>query len=447
MKLLNPGSARSSALVLLVSLIMAPLAPFGPIRAVRADSTPDSIFAEFDDAVNIDLETKEEEFLAGAASKITAAAGSSGDVQALKAADFLEEEVSSDFFRGVDDAIKIDLEKEEEEFLASKITAAAGSGDFQALKAADFLEEEIRDFETDDFFICDEVATSIAKIRRDVDSGISGGSAPTAYEEIGFSCVVDPVQSASGKTKGTHLELVNLPSGFAQDRMAAIAKNTTRLIIRGAIVEGSLLTIPEQEESLSDGVRSLKPVLEWQLPPPEKASRTRHSRRLATAQFGTKSVIIFRITVEGKPPPTTTAAEISDSVFGNAGDAVNLRSQYKACSFGKIDFVWADGDTASGVDIESLYSADGVIDFTVPAVNLTTFKTRDIGNKVAEFAQLNSTENALGLGLDLEDYDHIMYVLPPSTLYSGGTNWIAFAYKVSFVTILLQDLGSSMLVA
>ena len=272
-----------------------------------------------------------------------------------------------------------------------------------------------------------------------------GGSASAAYEEIGFSCVVDPLQSASGHTKGTHLELMNLPPGFGQDRVDAIAKNTTRLIIRGAVVEGSVLTVPEQEEYLSGGVRSLKPILEWQLPPLEKASRTRHSRRLATAQFGTKSVVIFRITVEQRTPPTNTAVEISDSVFGNAGDAVNLRSQYKACSFDKIDFVWADGETAVGTDIESLYSAPGVIDFTVPAANLTTFNTQDIANKVAEFVQMNSTENALGLGLNLEEYDHIIYVLPPSTIYSGSTGWIAFAYKVRFVTILLQVLGSSIL--
>ena len=127
MKLLNPGSASSSAaLVLLVSLILTPLVPFGPLLAVRADSTG-SIFRGVDDVIN-----KEEDILAGAASMIATAG--SGDVRALKAAVInLEEEVLE--LPGVDDVINIGFETQEKESLAgaASMIAAAGSAGYSSM--------------------------------------------------------------------------------------------------------------------------------------------------------------------------------------------------------------------------------------------------------------------------------------------------------------------------
>lgn len=306
----------------------------------------------------------------------------------------------------------------------------ANSKDLPAFDADTFLKDDLIDFDTEDYFVCDEVATSVAKIEIDPKDTLSRASNVTAKfkHEVDFTCVADPSKFGNGHTKGLHLRLLNLPDGFNVDREEAIAKGMTRLVIRGgAKVDfvDSTLHVPDQDDNAEGSYISFKPVLEWQFPPENSTSKFKHSRKLAFNQYGTKDVIVFRISVEGKTPPTLSAAEISDSIFGLAenGDPVNLRTQFNACSYGLIDFRPAGGL------VTALYSdADsGVVELSIPSSSISSFETLHIGNIAAEIAQ-NSTEFG-GLDLDLDDYDHIMYVMPPNTIYNYFTNWVAFAYK------------------
>lgn len=67
---------------------------------------------------------------------------------------------------------------------------------------------------------------------------------------------------------------------------------------------------------------------------PAYGSHPYRRRHLATVT-GTKPVLAVRVT--GADASTTASmAEISDSIFGTAGDPVNLKSQYAACSFNKL---------------------------------------------------------------------------------------------------------------
>lgn len=51
-----------------------------------------------------------------------------------------------------------------------------------------------------------------------------------------------------------------------------------------------------------------------------------------TRTNGDKTVLAVRVIAGGGPKYGFTEAQLSDSVFGNGNDSVNLRSQYKACS-------------------------------------------------------------------------------------------------------------------
>ena len=320
--------------------------------------------------------------------------------------------------------------------LTSSIVTASGGFDsntnistptlpFLVADPAALLAQDMLEFETDEV-ICDEVASAIVKFAKE---GRRLGAAVDHEHETTFSCVVDPAQTRSGFAKGIHLDLRNVGPDFEKERQEAIANGRTRLIVRGGIVDGSALLVPDQADPTVDGETTFKPVLEWRVPPADSVSSRRHSRNLAVNPTGIKSVLIFRITaLDGtnvRAPPTHTAVEVSDAVFGTGGDFVNLRDQYTACSYGQLDFA-----PAAGAELTPHLAADGVIDITVTVD--ARWYTNDITLAVSEMAQ-DSIANG-GLGLDLEVYDHVMYHVPPGSIHSNSFNWVAFGYKVSYIT-------------
>jgi len=66
---------------------------------------------------------------------------------------------------------------------------------------------------------------------------------------------------------------------------------------------------------------------------------TSNSRRLTT---GTKTVLVVRV-VANDSSTTSSADQLSDSVFGTNGDLVNLKTQYAACSHNQLQFQPATG--------------------------------------------------------------------------------------------------------
>ena len=121
-----------------------------------------------------------------------------------------------------------------------------------------------------------------------------------------------------------------------------------------------------------------------------------------------KKVLVLRVVAQDSKT-TATETQLADDIFGASGDAVNLQSQYKACSYDQLQFNAVTSNAAVGTDGVYTVNLPGTVvngnsDQTIlwEAVNVAT-------------AQLGSLTSIA---------DHVMVCLPPGT--NGG--WIAYAY-------------------
>jgi len=131
-------------------------------------------------------------------------------------------------------------------------------------------------------------------------------------------------------------------------------------------------------------------------------------RHLAQVE-GVKTVLVVKI-VANDGSCTYSKSELSDKVFGSFGDAVNLASQYTACSHGKLNFTKAADRSSTQDNI-----ADGVVTVTVA-------KSVSEGDGLIRSAV--NTELAAMFGVSAFDLaDHVMYCMPDAAM-SG----IAYAY-------------------
>ena len=123
-------------------------------------------------------------------------------------------------------------------------------------------------------------------------------------------------------------------------------------------------------------------------------------RKLATV-VGVKEMLAVRI-VAPDASTTSSESEIGDSWFGTNGDVVNFKSQYEACSYGKLTInAFNNAQVSNGATTVSI--ADNV-------------SGADSGVIVdAAVDALGSLRN---------EADHVMLCIPSGT--SGS--WIAYAY-------------------
>jgi len=139
-------------------------------------------------------------------------------------------------------------------------------------------------------------------------------------------------------------------------------------------------------------------------------------RRLAVT--GEKTVLAVRI-VANDASTSSSEAVIRNEVFGIGGDAVNLRSQYLACSHGLLKFKPKEGEVG-GVTITG-----GV---TTVTININV-------NGVSDATVRNAASSALaakfGVSSASSIADYVMLCIPPGT--SGG--WIAYAYINSWLSV------------
>lgn len=148
---------------------------------------------------------------------------------------------------------------------------------------------------------------------------------------------------------------------------------------------------------------------------PDHVFGGRKGRRLAVT--GTKKTLVLRVNA---PDVSTTASlsELSDSIFGTSGDPVNLRSQYKACSFNKLDFEPVNGASSSGVQV-----TNGAYDVFISQV------VTNVDNGIVRDAVITAGNTALG---NMESqYNHVIQCIPSGT--SGG--WLAYAYLNYYLSV------------
>ena len=132
---------------------------------------------------------------------------------------------------------------------------------------------------------------------------------------------------------------------------------------------------------------------------------------------GTRSTIALRI-VATDAATTMSIGTLGDEIFGANGDNFNMRSQFLACSNNQLDFV---PGTQSGV-------TNGVFQVTPP--NLSASGTDD-----AVFRTAVVNEGNAQLGTMSASFQHVMLCFPTGVTINGSTNWVAYAYINSYLSV------------
>lgn len=195
------------------------------------------------------------------------------------------------------------------------------------------------------------------------------------------------------------VDLENLPDGL----LDKLESGKDILTIQDAVITGTNIRIPPG-----------KSVVVTKRPDKQDNG----GRRLAETVDVTKTVLVVKVNA-ADGSSTDEPADLSNFVFGTEG--VNLKTQFDACSFGKLTFDPAL-DRSSVVGPNILNGATEV-NVNVPIAD---------GH---EFMRNNVTAQ-LKLQFGVSDQrllaDHLMYCLPPGTMTS-----IAYAYVDSVSLILL----------
>lgn len=154
----------------------------------------------------------------------------------------------------------------------------------------------------------------------------------------------------------------------------------------------------------------------------QRTEEPRRRRSLKTQ--GESTVLVVKINARDKYFPNNAIRisdeELSARVFGSFGqytDSVNLVSQYKACSFGKMIFKPANVQGATG----------GVISADVPLDTFNNDKSKLVNAALPIVLQ----KTGLPIYASLETVaDHVMYCVP-----EGTGSWFAYAYMNWFVSV------------
>ena len=125
----------------------------------------------------------------------------------------------------------------------------------------------------------------------------------------------------------------------------------------------------------------------------------RRSQNLADVVI--KKVLVHRVVAQDKAT-TANETELADDIFGHFGDAVNLQSQFKACSYDHL-----------------LFNAVYLPNTVVPGAADSTIRNAAVNTAKAQLSSLTSIAN------------HVMVCVPPDT--SGG--WIACAYINQWLSV------------
>jgi len=133
--------------------------------------------------------------------------------------------------------------------------------------------------------------------------------------------------------------------------------------------------------------------------------------------LGEKTVLVVRVQASNAIT-SFSEAYLSDSVFGNGNDPVNLSSQYSACSANKLNFTKANERTGNSTNI-----SNGVTTITV-----TTSTSQ--GDEVMRNAISAELASQFAVSSPELLADHVMYCLP-----SGAMSSRAYAYMNSWLSV------------
>ena len=253
------------------------------------------------------------------------------------------------------------------------------------------------------------------------------------YGVESFACVVAPEYTPSADTHGITLSMPDVDETFEEAYASVQVTGYTELVVKNPLVYRSTLKLPSNSQEDEEGSASsfsgsmfysqvveqepdedtsnlggtvrgrraneltrqdqmcYSPNVKWRQPANVDGSLQR-GRKLAVNQFGTKSVVVFRATVDGIAP-SSYPATISENVFSLASNMITLSSQYSTCSNNQLKF-------EAGTFSDFSYAASGVVEVVVNNVFNSDDQAMDISNAIyTEF------------GNNMNQIDHKMFVV------------------------------------
>ncbi len=198
---------------------------------------------------------------------------------------------------------------------------------------------------------------------------------------------------------------IDLPSDFIIDFQAELASGQSYVIIPNGTIVDRQVVIPENGTVSMFSDRALQ-ELGIEEPPYQ-------SRRLSALQY--RSVLIVSVKT---PDSNVTISNTALSKHFFTDTATSLRSQYYACSHGKIVMVPAADRHAIGL-------VGGVVQISL--------KTHAIGTNrsVVKNAATVAATKLLGVNSLGDLYDHVAYCLPPGT----AGDWLSYGFISYFETV------------
>jgi len=178
-----------------------------------------------------------------------------------------------------------------------------------------------------------------------------------------------------------HLVLKNFPSGFL-NKIENKSGKFALLDKKADIIGQSLYIVSQDVDEI--------------LKPKKDKDKNKDTRRRLVETTGNRSVLVARVIAAGSGP-SSSVATLRDNAFY---DSVNLVKQYKACSYDKLHFYPAPTNATINVD-------DGVHEVSVSQSSFLVDNSV-VKNAVTEQLKVDLQNVAFD-----EDFDHVMYCLPP----------------------------------
>jgi hypothetical protein len=168
-----------------------------------------------------------------------------------------------------------------------------------------------------------------------------------------------------------------------------------------------------------------------------------HERRKLIIE-GNKTILVVRV-IAADGATTASEGALGDFVFGTDASSITVATQYKACSYGQLNFLEADDRALTGTnDGNENGISNGA---TTVRVDMNIVKGQDYQMVVAI---TDALEENFGVSSPLQLADHVMYCLPKDTMngiaYAYDNHWFS-AYDddwCNYVSVGMHEIGHNL---
>ena len=233
----------------------------------------------------------------------------------------------------------------------------------------------------------------------------------TTADKQEWVCELTGVDAENAEDRIVHLN--GIDESFFEDN--DVVSGETLIYAPEATIEGHEMTIPADSTDI---------VLEKKSKSASKSSKSSKAdggrmrdRRLASGISSTdqttqgktlnkqRRILVVRVGSSGDGKTTSaSASQLADDIFF---DNVSLATQYKRCSYNKLDIVPATGSNV----------VNGVVTVSLNGKDISGAESSTVRSWMTDAA-----EAKIGVGSLSGSYDHVMFCQPPGTV-KGGNGW------------------------